>query len=259
LIYARLRGLKRGVIVLPVTPLRLIAYGVALLTPVPANIARPLLDGMRSNSIVRNDAASRVFPDIKTIDYPQAVSTALDKLSPAFIEPVWENYSDSVKIIKHAGFLIDSRQLSIDATPETVFRVLTGLGGKTGWLYLNRLWQLRGLLDRVIGGSGMRGRQEGELRPGSKVDFYRVEILEPEQLFRLRAEVKAPGAGWMEWRVKVLVGGNTRLSQAAYFAPKGMLGFLYWYILFPIHWLVFTGLIKRIALRAIEHQQFRID
>jgi uncharacterized protein YbjT (DUF2867 family) len=255
LIYARLRGLKRRMVILPITPLKLMAFGVDKLTPVRANIARPLIDGMRSNSIVRNDAASQVFPQIKPIDYQMAISTALSKYSPANIELVWENRADSVKITKHAGFLIDSRHVCVDASPECIFDVLTNLGGKSGWLYLNSLWQLRGLLDRLIGGPGMRGRQASKLKEGETVDFYCVEALNPGRLFRLQAEVRAPGTGWMEWRVKPQAGGNSALSQIAYFAPKGVFGFLYWYILFPVHGLVLAGLIKGIAYRAIEHQR----
>ena len=114
-IYARMRGLRRGLIVLPMMPLELMAFGVDRLTPVPANIARPLIDGMRSHSIVRNDAASRVFPEIKPIDYRLAISNALSKLSPEHIEPAWENRVDSVKIFKHAGFFIHSQQIGVDA------------------------------------------------------------------------------------------------------------------------------------------------
>ena len=259
LIYAHLRGLKRRMVILPVTPLKLMAYGVDKLTPVSVNIARPLIDGMRSHSVVRSDAASRVFPHIQPIEYRTAISTALSQLSPIYIEPVWENYQDSGKIIKHAGFLIDSRQVSIDAQPETIYRIITGLGGEFGWLYLDRLWKLRGLLDRLFGGPGMRGRQEGELGEGSVIDFYRVVTLEPGRLFRLQAEVQAPGVGWMEWRVKSQSTGNTLLSQNAYFAPKGVTGFLYWYSLYPIHELVFAGLVKSIARRAMEHQQLSLD
>jgi uncharacterized protein YbjT (DUF2867 family) len=259
LIYAHIRGLKRGLIVLPFFPLKLMAFGMEKLSPVPAHIARPLIDGMRSPSIVKNDAASRVFPDIHPIAYSLAVASALSKLSPTNIEPVWKNSADSVKIIKHAGFLINSLQVSVDATPEAIFQVLTGMGGESGWLYLNSLWQLRGLVDRLLGGPGMRGRQAGQLSQGSTIDFYRVEALEPERLFRLQAELRAPGSGWMEWQIKPQARSDSILSQVAYFAPKGIAGFLYWYILFPVHRLIFAGLLKSIARRAIEHQQFRID
>jgi uncharacterized protein YbjT (DUF2867 family) len=251
LIYAQMRGLKRRVILIPGVPLELMALGVQMLTPVPMNIARPLIDGMHSHSIIKNDSAARIFPQIVPIDYRTAVAAALSKHSPSHIEPVWEICADSVKIIRHAGFLIDSRQILLQISPENVYQVLLGLGGKRGWLYLNFLWQSRGLLDRLIGGPGMRGRQESELTEGSIIDFYRVDSLEPDRLFRLQADMKAPGTGWMEWRVRPQSGGVTRLSQIAFFAPKGITGFLYWYLLYPIHQLVFAGLIKRIARRAM--------
>jgi hypothetical protein len=104
----------------------------------------------------------------------------------------------------------------------------------------------------------MRGYQEGKISVGNYIDFYRVDALETDRLFRLIAEVKAPGAGWMEWRITPQPGGNSLLSQIAYFAPKGVPGFLYWFLLYPVHRLVFSGLLKGIALRAIEHQRLSL-
>ena len=251
--YARLRGLKRRLLTLPVIPVRLMAYWVDKLTPVPESIAAPLIDGMRSDSVVRDDVAHQIFPDIQTMDYQAAVSCALSQLKPAQIEPTWRSSPVSDIIVKHAGFLIDSRQIRVEASPEAVYRVCIRLGGKRGWLYLDGLWKLRGLLDQLIGGPGMRGRQDDdELSEGQVVDYYSVETLEPGQMVRLRAELKAPGEGWMEWKVKSQPEGDTILSQVGYFAPKGVPGFLYWYGLFPIHRLVFAGLIKKIALRAVD-------
>jgi uncharacterized protein YbjT (DUF2867 family) len=254
--YARLRGLKRRLLTLPVIPVRLMAYWVGKLTPVPDSIAAPLIDGMRSDSVVRDDVAHQIFPEIQTMDYRAAVSCALRQLKPAQIEPVWSSRPVSDIIVKHAGFLIDFRQIHVEASPEAVYLVCIRLGGKRGWLYLDGLWKLRGLLDQLIGGPGMRGRQDDdELSEGQVVDYYCVEALEPGQLVRLRAELKAPGEGWMEWKVKSQPEGGTILSQVGYFAPKGVPGFLYWYVLYPIHRLVFGGLIKKIALRAVEIHQ----
>jgi uncharacterized protein YbjT (DUF2867 family) len=252
--YARLRGLKRRLLTLPVIPVRLMAYWVDKLTPISETIAAPLIDGMRSDSVVRDNVALQIFPDIQTLDYQAAVSCALRQLSPAQIEPTWSSSPVSDIIVKHAGFLIDFHQIHVEASPEAVYLACTRLGGKQGWLYLDGLWKLRGLLDQLIGGPGMRGRQD-ELSEGQVVDFYQVEALEPGQMVRLRAEVKAPGEGWMEWKVKAQPEGGTILSQVAYFAPKGMPGFLYWYLLYPVHRLVFAGLIKEIARRAVEIHQ----
>ena len=147
------------------------------------------------------------------------------------------------------GFFIENREVRLKARPEAVYRVVSGLGGKNGWLYLNGLWHLRGLLDRLVGGPGMRGRSsEANLSENDIVDYYHVEALEPGRMLRLIAELKAPGQGWMEWRV-VPDGAGSVLSQTAFFAPRGMLGFVYWYLLWPVHALVFAGLIRMIAWR----------
>jgi uncharacterized protein YbjT (DUF2867 family) len=254
--YARLRGLKRRLLILPVIPVRLMAYWVGKLTPIPESIAAPLIDGMRSDSVVRDNAAQLIFPEIQPMGYQAAVSQALSQLSPAQVEPVWRSSAVSDIIIKHAGFLIDFRQLRVEASPEAVFLACIRLGGKRGWLYLDRLWKLRGLFDQLLGGPGMRGRQDEDgLHTGQVVDFYHVEALEPGQMVRLRAELKAPGEGWMEWQVKPQPEGGAILSQVAYFAPKGVPGFLYWYLLYPVHRLVFAGLIKKLARRAVEINQ----
>jgi uncharacterized protein YbjT (DUF2867 family) len=248
LVYARIRGLKRLLVTLPIIPLWLMVYFIAKLTPVPASIASPLIDGMRSDSVVRDDSARRTFTMIQPVGYHAAVSDALNQLSPKNIEPVWENDENFVKIVKHEGFFIESRRIALDASPEAVFRSFTGLGGKHGWLYMNWLWRLRGFIDRLVGGPGLRGRQVGQaLMVGDVVDFYRVEALNNARMMRLRAELKAPGAGWMEWSVKPQIDGGVLLTQTAFFAPKGVNGFLYWYLLYPIHRLVFQGLIEQIA------------
>jgi hypothetical protein len=251
--YARQRGLKRWLITFPIIPVWLMAYWVDKLTPVPMNIAAPLIDGMRSDSVVGDTAAQQIFPQIHPLDYRSAVVIALSQLSPAHIEPVWSSRPSSVIKLKHAGFLIDFRKISVKAPPAAVYQIFTGLGGKNGWLYLDGLWKLRGLLDSFLGGPGMRGRQaETDLQLGQVIDYYHVEALEPGQMLRLRSDLKAFGEGWMEWQVKPQPAGGALLSQVAYFAPKGLPGFLYWYILSPLHHLVFAGLIKKIARRAMR-------
>jgi uncharacterized protein YbjT (DUF2867 family) len=247
--YARLRGLKRRLITLPVAPVKLMAYWVDKLTPIPQRIAAPLIDSMQADSVVLNFETQNFFPNIRLQEYRAAIKDALSQLSPLQLEPIWDNGFNPVIILKHAGFFIDFRQIYVQVSCEAVYQVFTQLGGKWGWLYLNWLWKLRGLFDRFIGGPGMRGRQD-EIEEGEVVDFYRVERLEQGQRMRLRAELKAPGAGWMEWQVKPQPDNGSILSQTAYFAPKGTLGFLYWYLLSFIHQKVFAGLIRNIARRA---------
>jgi hypothetical protein len=177
----------------------------------------------------------------------------LECLSPGSFETDWENGSSSFRV-KQEGFFIKGQHMHIDAQPESVYRIITGLGGRQGWLYLNGLWELRGFMDRLVGGPGLRGRKNVDtLGEGDILDYYRVEALETNRLVRLRAELKTPGLGWMEWRIHPRPGGDVLLTQIAFFAPKGVPGFLYWYLLLPFHQLVFSGLIRAIARRAGEN------
>lgn len=245
LTYGRLRGLQRNLVTLPGIPLWFMAMGVAGMTPVPAEIARPLVDGLQSDSIVQDDAAQRTFPYIRLLGYEEGVNIALDQLRPDRLEPAWMDCEQLVKFMKHEGFFIDHRCVEVDATPEKVFQVVTALGGKNGWLYANWLWRLRGWLDRLFGGPGMRGRLE-DLQVKGVVDFYCVEAIEEGRLLRLYSELKAPGEGWMEWRVET-EDEVTRLSQTGFFAPHGFWGFAYWILFYPFHRLVFSGLVGAIV------------
>ncbi len=253
-VYARLRGLQRRFLILPGMSVDLMARVAGLLTPVPARIAGPLLGGMRSDSVVHDGAASRDFPHIEPVDYETSVRMALERLSPGSLETGWEKGASSFRI-KQEGFFIEGQQIHLEGRPEAAFHTITSLGGRRGWLYLDGLWKLRGFFDRLIGGPGLRGRRtDDDLAVGDILDFYRVEALEINRLVRLKAELKAPGPGWMEWRIRALPEGAVSLTQIAYFAPKGVPGFLYWYLLRPVHRLVFAGLIKAIAHRADQIQ-----
>lgn len=260
LTYGRLRGLWRKNVTIPGIPLWFMALGVEWMTPVPASIARPLVDGMRSDSLVQDETARQIFPNVNLIGYEEAVKSALEQLHPNRLAPAWMNCDQPVKFMKHEGFFIHHRCTPVNAPPEKVFQVISAMGGKNGWFFANWLWTLRGWLDRLIGGPGMRGspllegrvpdRVEGSgVRVGDYVDFYRIEALEKKRLLRLHSELKAPGEGWMEWRVEI-EDGVTRLSQTGFFAPHGFWGFAYWFLLSPVHRLVFRGLIKAIARQA---------
>lgn len=248
LTYGSMRGLRRRLVTLPGIPLWFMAMGVAMMTPVPASIARPLVDGLQSDSLVQDETARRTFQNIKLLGYEEAVKNALEQLRPDRLEPAWTDCDRPVKFMKHEGFFIDHRCMPVDATPEKVFQVIRGMGGVNGWPFANPLWRFRGWLDRLFGGPGMRGRND-VLKVGAKVDFYRVEALAEDRLLRLYAELKAPGQGWMEWRVEV-EDGAARLSQTSYFAPHGFLGMTYWILLNPFHRFVFRGLIEAIVRRS---------
>ena len=250
LAYARQRGLKRRLFTVPpFLPAGWIAWLVGLLTPVPASIARPLIGGLQAPSIVRHETARHIFPDLQPAGYQAALASSLAALTPAAVEPLLHP-GRAVQALKQEGFLLDIRQVRVEAGADAVFEVLASLGGRDGWLYANWLWRVRGWFDRLIGGPGMRGRP-ASLRVDECVDFYRVEALQPGELLRLRAELKAPGLGWMEWRL-LPDGEATRLVQIAWFAPRGMPGFLYWHLLGPVHRLVFAGLLKRIEMQSVR-------
>lgn len=243
--YAHVRGLKRILIPLPGIPVHVLAWFMGFLTPVPMKIARPLIGGLAGDSVVIRDRVRRIFPNVKLLSFDEAVSNSLAELHPNYLERVWESDDESISVLKHHGFFVDCRRTIVNASPEKVFRVFTNMGGRNGWPYANWLWTLRGLLDKLLGGPGPRAFVP-PLEKGDVVDYYRVETIEQNHLLRLYSELKAPGEGWMEWRVETRQ-GTTLLTQTGFFAPRGLPGFLYWYILGPVHKLVFRGLIKAIA------------
>ena len=259
--YAKARGLKRWLVPVPVLTPRLSSYWVHLVTPVPAVIARPLIQGLRNDVIVRDDTALRLFPQIEPLDYATAVRLALANLETGHVETAWSDALASsqgdiapVALATQEGIILERRQLTVAAPPAAVYGAFTRLGGSTGWLCLDWAWRIRGLIDRLLGGVGLRrGRRDPqEVRAGDAVDFWRVEAVEPNRLLRLRAEMKVPGRAWLEFKVEPIGGGTSRLSQTAFFAPRGLTGLLYWYLLYPIHALIFSGLAKKLAILAEE-------
>jgi len=258
--YARLRGLRRVLVPVPFLTPRLSSYWVHLVTPIPAAIARPLVEGLRNEVVVRDPRARAMFPAIELMAYAEAVRAALDRLDAGTVETSWSDALSTsqgdvppVVLTTRDGLVIEHRQVVTDATPDAAYRVFTSLGGDTGWLAYNWAWQLRGALDRLVGGVGMRrGRRDPvALRVGDAVDFWRVEAIEPGSLLRLRAEMKVPGRAWLQFEARPHQ-GRTLLSQTALFAPRGLWGLLYWYALYPIHQLIFGRMIARINARALR-------
>jgi uncharacterized protein YbjT (DUF2867 family) len=243
--YARQRGLRRLLFTLPGIPIWLMARFVDWLTPVPYPIATPLVGGLQSDSIVLHEGARQAYPEVALIPYQQAVQDSLDDLRPERLERVWEGMGHEAIRMKHEGFFVDYRRVHVQGPDEAVFRVIASLGGETGWLYANWLWRLRGWLDGLVHSLPAHGsrqpRRSGNLKVGDEVDYYRVEQIEPNRLVRLYSQLRAPGEGWMEWRVE-----DSVLTQTAFFAPRGLPGFLYWYLLGPVHRFVFRGLIAAI-------------
>ncbi len=254
--YARVRGLRRVLLPVPVLTPRLSSYWVHWMTPIPAEIARPLIEGLRNEVIVRDDLARHLFPHIQPADYQTAVESALASLEASQVETAWSDALVSsqgdvspVVLTIQDGMIIERRTRVVQASVSEAYRSFSGLGGERGWLYANWAWRLRGIADRLVGGVGFRrGRRDpNEVRPGDAVDFWRVEAVERDRLLRLRAEMKVPGDAWLQFEAKPQAAGETLLVQTAFFAPKGLSGFLYWYLLYPVHALVFSGLIHSLA------------
>jgi hypothetical protein len=151
--------------------------------------------------------------------------------------------------------IIERREREMPATADSVFSLVSSIGGKNGWMFAGFLWQIRGLLDRLMGGVGLRRgrRHPEEIRIGDALDFWRVEAIEPGRLLRLRAEMKVPGEAWLQFEIHPKGGASSKLIQTAYFAPRGLFGHLYWYALYPIHKFVFSGLIDAIVKRSRQN------
>ena len=255
--YARIRGLRRKLLIVPVLTPRLSSYWVHLVTPIPASIARPLIDGLANEVVVRNDGARRFFPAIVPIGYDEAVSRALNRYDAEGPETTWFDAFDVKELPGEfagptQGMLIDRREIVTVAAPQAVFGVFTSLGGKRGWLYADWLWGLRGVLDRLAGGIGTRRgrRSPTALRVGDAVDFWRVEAYQPYRLLRLRAEMKLPGYAWLQFETIARNDGRSALRQTAFFDPRGAFGFLYWYAAVPFHLLIFGNMAARIVAEA---------
>jgi hypothetical protein len=253
--YARIRGLKRFLVPVPVLTPRLSSYWLHWVTPLNVNVAKPLIEGLRNEVIVRENSAKRLFPDIKLSNYHDAVLQALAKLIPDGIESAWEaslETSDwkkrSVQITNTEGMIVERLVCTIPAPTESVFSLIGSIGNKNNRWFTGLIWQLRGFLDRLVGGVGLRRghRHPSEIRVGDALDFWRVEVHEPNRKLRLRAEMKVPGEAWLQFETIPETDRSTKVVQTTYFAPRGLIGHLYWYALYPIHKVVFSGLMDGI-------------
>jgi uncharacterized protein YbjT (DUF2867 family) len=251
--YARQRGLKRWMIPVPVLSPRLSSLWLGLVTPVYARVGRELVDSLRNETIVTDPSANAVFA-IHPLGYRQALTRALANEDRDFAETRW---SDAFSSLAHAPQwggakfgrrIVDSRTARVPFSPAKAFRPIERLGGDTGWYYGNWLWHIRGLFDLLFGGAGMRrGRRDpAHLLAGDTLDFWRVEEIQPGRLLRLSAEMRLPGRAWLQFEIEPL-GSQSVVRQTAIFDPAGVLGQLYWYLLYPVHQFVFAGMLDRIV------------
>lgn len=258
-VYARHRGLRVRMIPVPVLTPFLSSLWLGLVTPLYARIGRKLIESIVHSTLVRDDTALRTF-NVRPMGIDQAVARALASEEREFAATRWSDALSSSGTLPSWGGvafgsrLVDSRTLPVAAPPEAVFRPVERIGGSNGWYAWNRLWQLRGLLDLLAGGVGMRrGRPfPASLRVGDTLDCWRVEALEPGRRLRLIAEMRLPGRAWLEFEVTGDNGNSSTLRQTAIFDPVGLAGRAYWYALYPLHQLVFGGMLKGIANAAVQ-------
>ncbi len=255
--YAAIRGLKRHIIVVPLFTPKLSSYWVHLITPIPAKLAQPLIRGLHNEVIVRDEAAARDFPLIRPMGFDEAVRSALDRSKSAGRESTWfDAFAAQTPAGDFAGLsegmLIDRRARDANAPAVRVAAICSSLGGERGWLAANNLWRIRGWMDSWVGGTGLRRgrRSASDLRVGDAVDFWRVEASEPDRLLRLRAEMRLPGRAWLQFEVQPRSSATCTLVQTAFFEPRGVWGYFYWYAVAPFHALVFGAMAKRIVREA---------
>ena len=254
--YARVRGLRRVVVPVPVLAPGLAARWVGLVTPIPNTLAVPLVKGVVTPVVADTERAHALFPEVRPIPYARAVELALRRTDAGDVETRWSGAlgsASSYEVRDWEGVVREVRSAHVNADPQRVYDTFSSLGGDRGWLVWDWAWRLRGALDRVAGGPGLRRgrRHPDELLPGEALDFWRVETADPPRLLRLRAEMKVPGTAWLEWDA-IPENGGTRLVQTALFAPRGLLGVVYWYSLYPVHRFIFSDMVRAIA-RAADH------
>jgi uncharacterized protein YbjT (DUF2867 family) len=260
--YARQRGLRRIMIPVPVLTPYLSSLWLGLVTPVYARIGRKLIEGLRNPTVVEDPSALDAF-SIRPRGLREAIARAIAHEDQAFVATRWSDALSSSGLrarwggVRFGSRIVDSRTAIVRAPPEAAFAPIQRLGGQTGWYYGNGLWRLRGLLDLLVGGVGLRrGRRDPvDLRAGDVLDFWRVEAFESNHLLRLQAEMKLPGRAWLEFEVTPADQGST-IRQTAIFDPLGLFGLAYWYALYPLHRMVFAGMLKALG-RAAERNAKR--
>ncbi|MEU0133044.1 SDR family oxidoreductase [Streptomyces sp. NPDC006296] len=264
--YAEVAGLRRRLIVpVPVLTPRLSSHWVGIVTPVPASIARPLTESLRHEVVCHEHDIAEYAPDPpgRPLPFDEALDLALRRVREAEVTTRWSSAavpgapSDPMPTDPDwaGGSLYqDERQLTVDAPRSSLWKVIEGIGGDNGWYSFPLAWAVRGWLDRLVGGVGLRrGRRDAEhLRVGDSLDFWRVEEIEPGRLLRLRAEMRLPGLAWLDMYAETSEEGRTRYRQRAVFHPRGLLGHAYWWVISPFHAVIFGGMARNITQAAAK-------
>jgi len=256
--YARQRGLKRLMIPVPVLTPRLSSLWLGLVTPVYARVGRKIVDSVSHATVVKDTAALQAF-SIRPVGVRDAIQQALHNEDQECAQTRWSDALSASGAVQSWGGvrfgsrLIDSRVVQVPVPPPAAFAPIRRIGGTTGWYYGDWLWRTRGFIDLLFGGIGVRrGRRDPEwLHVGDTVDWWRVAVIEPNQRLRLIAEMRLSGRAWLEFEVT----GNTNSSQirqTAIFDPVGVTGLAYWYLIYPLHQLVFAGMLRGIAKASLQ-------
>jgi uncharacterized protein YbjT (DUF2867 family) len=250
---------KRWVIRVPVLTPRLSSYWIHLVTPLSHDIASPLAEGLKNPVVCREDNITRIIPQ-RLLTVREAISAARGKIANDLVETKWSMAGPIAGDPDWAGGTVfrDVREIAIRAPAWAVFRAVCMLGGDHGWYSGDWLWRIRGVMDRLVGGPGLRrGRRHPKtLAYGEAVDFWRVVGLKQDRVLTLRAEMKLPGTAVLAFRVSPVDKHHSTLQQAALFQPRGLFGIIYWHAVSPFHNLVFHGMLQGIRKKAIELADF---
>jgi len=248
---------KRLIIPVPVLTPTLSALWIHLISPVPASIAQPLTEGLTSDAVCTENRIQEIIPQ-KLLTCRDAIRLALERVKQEQVDTCWMDAGDLLEpewahcgdaewaggTIMNCGY-----RARIKATVDDVWQPVSRIGGKTGWYFGTFLWRLRGILDRLVGGVGLRrGRRHStEIGVGDALDFWRVLEVDPPQRLLLVAEMKTPGEALLEFQITPVAKGQVELQMLSRFMPKGLFGILYWYVLYPFHQWIFYGMLKSIA------------
>jgi uncharacterized protein YbjT (DUF2867 family) len=246
-------GLKRVIIPLPFMSINISSYWLNLFTPVPFSVAKALIEGLKSEVTIQNDHAKKYFPQIQPISYEDSVRNAIKEIEENQVISRWNDTANGVweknssNEISQALYM-DRKEADIShIQAQKVYQAFTSIGGENGWFAFDFLWELRGFIDKMIGGVGLkRGRRsQCDLRISDCLDFWKVVDLKENERLLLYAQMKLPGEAWLEFKIK-----DNKLIQSAYFYPKGVFGRLYWYSLVPLHYFIFKNMINSIIKKA---------
>ncbi|MDF1699754.1 MAG: SDR family oxidoreductase [Planctomycetota bacterium] len=257
--YAKQRGLRRWMIGVPFLTPHLSSLWLGLITPLYARGGRKLIGSIRNPTVVQSDAARTAVPEIEPLGLDAAMAQVLEAEDASVAQTRWcDAVSAGGQHVRQAApksgtRFLDQRSLVVAASAHAAFAPIRKIGGTRGWYCGTWLWRVRGFIDLLVGGVGLRrGRRDPDhLRVGEPLDFWRVEALEPDRRLVLRAEMKLPGKAWLEYQVEP-EGEGSRIHQTAIFDARGVLGRLYWWAVFPLHAWIFSGMLAGIARRALE-------